>query len=117
MIEKVNKAKISKEDIKVLLIFLVNVIIIVALIGIIGYLVWGNNGVMERNKQKEAKEKLDRAVQAFANEEYENIFDAISEIEGYEEIEEKQEGIYNITIDGYDMILTQYEIYQGKAEG
>ena len=101
--------KVTKEDLKVLAIFLVNVIILIGLVGIIIYFVWGENGIAEKNKRKGAQQKLDNAVQAFANEEYENIVQAVEAVDGYEKIEETEEGVYNVTIDGYEMMLTQFE--------
>ena len=92
------KKKIITKIIKNLL----ELVLLLALIGVIIYLIKSPNGVIGRMNQKSAAEKLDAAINNFVNSEGgKDLEEYLREIEGLEKIEANREtGMIDLTIDG-----------------
>lgn len=94
--------KMKKKTISKVIKNLLELVLLLALIGVIIYLIKSPNGVIGRMNQKSAAEKLDAAINNFVNSEGEkDLEEYLREIEGLEKIEANREtGMIDLTIDG-----------------
>lgn len=81
------------------------------LLAIIIVLVIQNKDIFAKNKENNAKDKLDTAIKVQSTSENKTLLEAINEVDGVEKIEaDEKNGEYKVEIDGEQFVIVTQEI-------
>ena len=96
-----NKAKIIK--------IIIHILIFTILAGILLYVLFGSEGIVNKEKQSTAQEKLTKALQEYSEGKYNSLLEAVEDIDGYKGVENIIEGMYSVDIDGQKVPISTTE--------
>lgn len=96
---------------KKILITLIEIAIFIVLALIIIYLIKENKDIISKNKEQNAKDKLDKAIKVFTTSKNSTLEDSINNIEGATNLTvNKEAGTYTVELDGQKYTVVSKEI-------
>ncbi len=100
-----------KQKTKKILITVLEIAVFIVLAVIIFCLVRENKDTVAKNKEENAKDKLDKAIKVFTSSNNITLEDSINSIEGVTNLTvDKEAGLYTVELDGQEYTVVSKEI-------
>lgn len=100
-----------KQKIKKILITVLEIAIFVILALVIFNLVKANKDTVSKNKEENARDKLDKAIKIYSSSDNMTLEDSINNIEGVTNLTvDKEAGLYTVELDGKEYTVVSKEI-------
>lgn len=100
-------------EVKKVLKIVIEIAVFIFLAIIIVNLINANKDILAKNKEENAKDKIDKAIKTFATSNNSTLEDAINNVDGVTDLEVNEEtGEYKIKVDGQEYtVITQEVIF------